>query len=103
MFSYTGNFVVNAPGHSLVPFATAALGGLTIYNRPALGISNATTFLSNNVGGGLKWFAGSGRWGLRGDYRFETVAGRTSAPDFFGQSMRHANRIYGGVIINAVR
>ena len=34
------------------------------------------TFLTGNVGGGVKWFNSSGRWGLRGDYRFVTVKSR---------------------------
>jgi hypothetical protein len=104
MLAYSGNLVVNAPGHSLVPYATGGIGGLTLYNRTVLGITNgANSFLTSNVGGGLKWFAGNGRWGLRGDYRFETVKSKTTATDFFGLSTRHANRIYGAVILNAVR
>jgi hypothetical protein len=104
MLAYSGNLVVNAPGHSLVPYATGGIGGLTLYNRAVLGISNgANSFLTSNVGGGLKWFAGNGRWGLRGDYRFETVKSKTTATSFFGQSTRYANRIYGAVIINAVK
>jgi hypothetical protein len=104
MLAYSGNLVVNAPGHSLVPYATGGIGGLTLYNRAVLGISNgANSFLTSNVGGGLKWFAGNGRWGLRGDYRFETVKSKSTATSFFGRSTRYANRIYGAVIINAVK
>ena len=103
MLSYSGNVVVNAPGHALVPFATGGIGGLTVYNRPTLGITSANTFLTGNLGGGVKWFAENGRWGLRGDYRFEAVRSNKTAPVFFGQNARYANRIYAGVIINAVR
>jgi len=103
MLSYSGNVVVNAPGHALVPYATGGVGGLTVYNRPALGITNTDTFLTGNVGGGLKWFAENGRWGLRGDYRFQAVQSKTTAPQFFGQDTRYGHRIYGAVIINAVR
>lgn len=103
MLSYTGNLVINAPGHSFVPYATGGVGGLTVYSRPVLGITTNDTFLTGNVGGGAKWFAGNGRWGLRGDYRFLTMKSNNSASEFFGLTNRHANRIYGAVIINAVR
>ena len=103
MLSYSGNVVVNAPGHSVVPYATGGVGGLTMYNRPALGIDTNDTFLTGNVGGGVKWFAGNGRWGLRGDYRFLAVRSKNTASEFFGQTNRYANRIYGAVILNAVK
>jgi len=103
MLSYSGNVVINASGRSVVPYATAGVGGLTVYSRPALGIANTDTFLTGNVGGGAKWFAGNGRWGLRGDYRFLTVKSNNTASEFFGLTNRYANRIYGAVIINAVR
>jgi hypothetical protein len=103
MLSYSGNVVINAPGHSVVPYATGGIGGLTVYNRPVLGIDANDTFLTGNVGGGVKWFAGNGRWGLRGDYRFLAVRSKDNASEFFGQTNRYANRIYGAVILNAVK
>jgi hypothetical protein len=103
MLSYSGNLVVNAAGHSVVPYATGGIGALTVYNRPVLGINTNDTFLTGNVGGGLKWFAGNGRWGLRGDYRFLTVRSKNTASEFFGLTNRYANRIYGAVILNAVK
>jgi hypothetical protein len=103
MLSYSGNLVVNGPGHALVPYATGGVGGLAVYHRELLGISKRAAFLTGNVGGGIKWFAANDRWGLRGDYRFMAVQSKTTAPAFFGQTSRYAHRIYGAVIINAVR
>ena len=40
---------------------------------------------------------------LRGDYRFVAVRSKDDAPSFFGQDTRYGHRIYGGVVINAVR
>jgi hypothetical protein len=51
----------------------------------------------------VKWLYGSGRWGLRGDYRFIAVHADDQAPSFFGRETRYGHRIYGGVVINAVR
>ena len=101
--SYTANVVVSAPTHaSAAPYVAAGIGGLTMFERPGLGVNGSTTLLTGNVGGGLKWYAPSGRWGLRGDYRFVSVRSDTSAPAFFGQDTRYGHRVYGAVIINAV-
>jgi hypothetical protein len=102
--SYTGNLVLSAPTHSsIVPYATGGLGGLTMLQRASLGINTTETFLTGNVGGGVKWYAPNGRWGLRGDYRFMATQSKDSAPAFFGQETRYGHRVYGAVIINAVR
>ena len=103
MLSYIGNVIVNLPGHSVVPYATGGVGGLTLYQREILGIANSDTFLTGNVGGGVKWYAPNGRWGIRGDYRFQAVRSKTNAPEFFGQETSYSNRVYGGVIINVVK
>jgi hypothetical protein len=103
MFTYTGNVVVHAPGHAVVPYATAGIGGIRRGDRAGLGITTADTFLTSNVGGGVKWFSGNSRWGLRGDYRFEQVRAKATAPEFFGLESRYGNRVYGGVVINAVK
>jgi len=58
---------------------------------------------SGDAGGGLKWYANNGRWGVRGDYRFIAVRANDTAPAFFGQERRYGHRVYGAVIINAVR
>jgi hypothetical protein len=62
LFGYTGNLVVNPWGSDrpFVPFVTAGLGGLTMLDTEEvanLGITSKTTFLTGNVGGGMKWFA----------------------------------------------
>jgi len=102
LLNYSGNVVFNAVNRSsLVPYATGGLGGLTLFDKEALGITDTETFLTGNVGGGVKWF--KGRWGLRGDYRFITVRSKDDAPAFFGRETRYGHRIYGGVLINAGR
>jgi hypothetical protein len=100
---YNANLVVGAGGHSVVPYATGGIGGLTMLKRAEVGVLNNQTFLTGNVGGGVKWYASGGRWGLRGDYRFFGVQSKLTAPAFFGQQVRYGNRVYGAVIINAVK
>lgn len=103
MLSYSGNVLAHVPGHSVVPYATGGIGGLSLFKRDALGITGTETYFTGNVGGGVKWFAPNGRWGLRGDYRFLMVAGKDESSAFFGPANRYANRVYGAVIINAIR
>jgi opacity protein-like surface antigen len=99
LLSYNGNVIVSVPTrHSIAPYATGGVGGLTLYDRPALGITDTETFFTTNVGGGVTWF--NGRWGLRADYRFLVVKSRTDAPAFFGQETRYGHRVYGGLLIN---
>jgi hypothetical protein len=100
MFAYSGNVVLNATGSKVVPYATAGVGGLTVYRRLTIGVPNAENFLTTNVGGGLKWFAPNGRWGVRGDYRVQIINSKTNASTFFGQATRYGQRVYGGIIIN---
>jgi hypothetical protein len=100
--NYGVNLVVNAPNRSaVVPYVTGGVGGLSLFDKASLGITDTETFLTGNVGGGVKWF--SGRWGLRGDYRFISVRSRDDAPSFFGQETRYGHRVYGGVLLNAGR
>jgi hypothetical protein len=103
MLSYTGNVVANLPGHRVVPYATGGIGGLTVYNRELLGVFDTQTHLTGNVGGGVKWFAPNGRWGLRGDYRFQAIRKKDDASEFFGRETQYGNRVYGAVIINAIK
>ena len=100
LLNYSGNVVLSAPtGHSLVPYATGGVGGLSLFERASLGINGTETFLTGNVGGGVKWF--HGRWGLRGDYRFIATRSKDDAPSFFGQETRYGHRVYGAVLLNA--
>jgi hypothetical protein len=103
LLNYSGNVVVHGANHtSVTPYATGGVGGLTVFNTAALGIAKNDTFLTGNVGGGVEWFS-NGRWGLRGDYRFIAVRSKDDAPSFFGQDTRYGHRVYGGVVINAIR
>ncbi len=98
LLNYTGNVVVSIPTrHSVEPYLTGGLGGLTLYDRPALGITDTQTFFTGNVGGGVKWF--NGRWGVRADYRFIAVKSKDDAPAFFGQETRYGRRVYGGLLL----
>ena len=102
ILNYSGNLVVSAPNRSaVVPYVTAGIGGLSMYEKPDLGITETETFLTGNVGGGVAWYAG--RWGLRGDYRFITVRSKDDAPAFFGRETRYGHRVYAGVILNTGR
>lgn len=102
LLSYSGNVVLSAPNQSsVVPYVTGGVGGLSVFERAGLGINDTETFLTGNVGGGLKWHAG--RWGLRADYRFVGVRSKDDAPAFFGQETRYGHRVYGGVIVNVGR
>jgi hypothetical protein len=104
LLNYSGNIVVLAPNRSSVtPYATGGVGGLTLLETASLGIPSTDTFLTGNVGGGVKWFHSSGRWGLRGDYRFIAVQSKDDAPAFWGKEARYGHRVYGAVLINVVR
>jgi hypothetical protein len=99
LLNYNGNVIVSVPSrHSIEPYVTGGVGGLTLYSKPALGITDTDTFFTTNVGGGLTWF--NGRWGVRADYRFIAVKSKTDAPAFFGQETRYGHRVYGGLLIN---
>jgi hypothetical protein len=74
-----------------------------MFERAELGVNDMQTFLTGNVGGGIKWYAPNGRWGLRGDYRFTAVQSKNDAPAFFGQDTPYGHRVYVGVLINAIR
>ena len=97
--NYSGNVVVSAANKSsLVPYVTGGVGGLSLFEKPSLGVIGTNTFFTSNVGGGVNWYAG--RWGLRGDYRFTAVKSKDDAPAFFGQETRYGHRLYGGVLLN---
>jgi len=100
--NYSGNLVVSGANHSsVVPYVTAGVGGLSLFEKTSLGINGTQTFFTSNVGGGVNWYAG--RWGLRGDYRFIAVQSKDDAPDFVGRDNRYGHRIYGGVLLNVTR
>jgi hypothetical protein len=102
ILNYTGNLVVSLPTRSgVVPYLTGGAGALSVFEQASLGITDTTTFFTGNVGGGLKWY--SGRWGLRGDYRFIGVQSKDDAPEFFGRETRYGHRVYGAVLLNVLR
>jgi hypothetical protein len=102
--SYTGNVVVSPwNGRSFFPYVAGGVGGLTMFVRPELGITDDETFLAGNVGGGVKWYAPNNRWGLRGDYRFVATRSKDDAPAFYGRDTRYVHRLYAGLIINTGR
>ena len=99
LLNYSGNLVISAANHtSVIPYVTGGVGGLSVFERPALGIVGTDTFFTSNVGGGVKWIAG--RWGLRGDYRFIAVQSKDDASAFFGQETRYGHRVYGAILVN---
>jgi hypothetical protein len=101
LLNYNGNVIVHAARGSVVPYVTGGIGAQTLFDSATLGITDTETFLTGNVGAGVKWYAG--RWGLRGDYRFIAVQGKDEAPAFWGSDTRYGHRVYGGVILNVVR
>lgn len=101
LLHYNANVIVHAARGSVVPYVTGGVGGQTLFDSAVLGITDTDTFLTGNVGAGVKWYAG--RWGLRGDYRFIAVQGKDEAPAFWGPDARYGHRVYGGVILNVVR
>jgi len=84
-----------------VPYVLGGGGGLTLLTRPELkplGLPNNDTFFTGSVGGGMKWFVAPG-WGVRGDYRFLMVKGKTTASEFFGlKENRYGHRVFGSLI-----
>jgi len=91
--------VLSAPTRSgVAPYVIGGIGGLSLFDTDGLGITDTETFLTGNVGGGVKWVHGV--WGLRGDYRFLAVRSNDDAPAFFGRETRYGHRVYGGVLIN---
>ena len=104
LLNYSGNLVVSAANRSsVVPYVTGGIGGLTLFDESEVNITDTTNFLTGNVGGGVKWFNRTARWGVRGDYRFTAVRSNDAAPAFFGQETRYGHRVYGGLLINAGR
>jgi len=104
LLDYSGSLVVSAANHSsVVPYVAGGIGGLTLFDQSTLGINDKQTFLTGNVGGGVKWFNSTARWGARADYRFIAVQSNDKAPAFFGQENRYGHRVYGAVLVNVGR
>src|SRR6185503_1408814 len=82
MLSYTGNAVVSLwTGHAVVPYATGGVGGLTMFERPSVGVFDDETFLTGNVGGGVSGMRGtiaSAAIAVAGGDRFENALSRAA-------------------------
>jgi hypothetical protein len=102
--AYNGNVLVYPGGNdrAFAPYATGGVGGLTLLEQSEVGVNDTTTFLTGNVGGGVKYYI-SPRWGIRGDYRFFATRSKDDAPAFFGRETRYGHRVYGGVVFNLAR
>jgi len=101
-WGYNGNLVVNPWGshRAFVPYGTVGMGGLTLSPKleaERLGISNYETFLTGNVGGGIKWFS-THHFGVRADYRMFLINGKDTAPAFFGTDTRYGHRVQAGLV-----
>jgi hypothetical protein len=83
-----------------VPYVIGGLGGVTLCpcaDAKTLGIDTYKTFLTSNMGAGLKWFS-TNHVGFRGDYRFFIVKKNEAAPLFFGNETRYGHRVQGGMV-----
>jgi len=80
-----------------------ALAASRCSKQASLAINSTEKFLTGNVGGGLKWYAPNGIWGQRGDYRFVAAESKTKAGVIWPGRAIRASRLYGAVIINAIR
>ena len=97
---YNANLVFNTRdrGHTVVPYLTGGVGGVTLFSESSVGIGATEHRLAGNVGGGVTF--SFGRWGLRGDYRLFVVDGAEDASPFLGESARYAHRVYGGLTVD---
>lgn len=98
MLAYNANavFYPFRNDRRFVPYATGGVGGLTMFEKRSVGFDDDETFLTENIGGGVKWYFG--RWGIRGDYRFIAINSKDGAPEFFGRDDRYGHRVYGGLM-----
>lgn len=99
MMNYSGNLVVNLwrPESRVVPYVAGGAGAVTLFDEPAFGLTDTSSYFAANVGAGLK--AMFGRWGLRGDYRLLAIDPGETPPDFLGTDTRYAHRVTAGVVI----
>lgn len=107
-----GNVVVFPMGSDrlLAGYVTGGGGLLTLQDRVStrqFGLTESESFLTANVGGGLKILrAGSGlkQWGARIDYRILSVNSKDDAFPFFARSKRRmGHRIYFGFLYTLTR
>ena len=83
MLSYTGNAVVSLwTGHAVVPSATDGIGGLTMFERPGVGVFNDENFPPATLAAGSSGMRRTIAGALRGDYRFVASKSKDDAPIF---------------------
>jgi hypothetical protein len=102
MIGYSGNFLVNVIGSDRIvsPYVEGGVGGLTLFSSSdvtSLGILKDETYLTGNVGGGVKWYA-SRHVGLRGDVRAIVVENKQGSI-FDTDHNRWGGRIYAGLLL----
>jgi hypothetical protein len=100
MLFYTANIVLNPLGHErrLVPYAEFGIGGMSVLSAPpTFGIESSSTHVEGNAGAGIRWFI-LPHWGARADYRYIFIGGVGDAP-IGVEAIRHAQRLYGAVVL----
>jgi opacity protein-like surface antigen len=85
-----------------VPYVIAGAGGLTLTERPELGVTKSATFFTLNAGVGAK-FNVTAYWGIRIEYRFIAVVSNDGAPEFFGRDNRFGHRLAAGITFGGGR
>ena len=102
--TYSGNGVWHPRGNdrAVAPYLTAGLGALTLYKTngaKSLGLTTDPTYLSGNVGGGVKWYLDR-NWGVQADYRLLAAKGRENGTPFFGLNHnRFGHRIAWNIVL----
>jgi hypothetical protein len=88
--------------HAVVPYVTGGISETTINRTRDVGQQDTETFVTGNVGGGVKWYS-EGRWGFRADYRFYKSRSEFNAPgNFFGRVSRTYYRFYGALTVKLI-
>ena len=105
--STSGNIVIFPAGSAkqVAGYLTGGVGMLQLLSRTApamvFGLTNAESFFTTNIGGGMKIFrGGDGRnWGFRIDYRILMVNSSSDAVELFAHSKRRmGHRFYVGML-----
>ena len=107
----SGNIVIFPGGSAkrVAGYVTGGAGMLTLISRNStkqFGITEAESFFSANVGGGMKIFRGGDarNWGYRIDYRLVIVNSKSDAVPFFAHSkQRIGHRVYVGMLYTMKR
>jgi opacity protein-like surface antigen len=104
MVAYSGNVIAHLVSRrrTMVPYVVAGAGGLTLVERPSLGVTSNPTFLTLSAGVGIK-FNVTEHWGIRTEYRYLAVVARDGAPDFFGHEHRIGHRLAAGLTFGGGR